>query len=212
MTSPSRRTVVLSAVLAPILARGQNSRPEQPAIMSAKSALLVLDAQVGVLAPICESSRVVGNLEHLVRQARVAGAPIIWVRHADDEELKYGSDAWKLAPNFTPAPGELLVDKKYNSAFASTVLDARLRAMGVKHLVLAGAATNWCIRATAYAAVDRGYDLTLVSDAHSTESIEIREGFSVTAESMITDLNITFKWLAAPGVKTEVQKTQAVTF
>jgi hypothetical protein len=45
--------------------------------------------------------------------------------------------------------------------------------LGATHVVLAGAATNWCIRATAYGALERGYDLTLVKDAHTTETMEL---------------------------------------
>jgi hypothetical protein len=64
--------------------------------------------------------------------------------------------------------------------------------------VLAGAATNWCIRATAYGALDRGYDLTLVKDAHTTESLELENG-AMEASSIVQELNIAIKWLSYPG-------------
>ncbi|MFT3819709.1 MAG: isochorismatase family protein [Rubrivivax sp.] len=101
-----------------------------------KSALLVVDAQVGVLSSIWESKRVIGNLEALVSRARKQGVPVIWVQHADDDELKHGSENWKLAPNFVPAPSEAVIHKKYNSSFAQTDLDRKLKALGVSRIVL----------------------------------------------------------------------------
>jgi nicotinamidase-related amidase len=134
---------------------------------------------------------------------------VIWVQHSDDE-LKFGSDPWKLAPNFVPTSTEIVIHKKHNSSFAKTDLDQMLKSRNIRRIVLAGAATNWCIRATAYAAVDRGYNLTLVSDAHSTESMSFKDGRVVTAESIVTDLNVVFRWLNAPDVKTEVVDTASV--
>mgnify|MGYP001313611031 CR=1 FL=1 len=179
--------------------------------MKPKSALVIVDAQVGVLASIWESERVVGNLERLVAKARAAQVPVVWVQHSDDE-LKFGSDAWKLAPNFVPSPAEAVIHKKFNSSFADTDLDHKLKALGISRLVLAGAATNWCIRATAYAAVDRGYNLALVADAHSTEPIKLADGRVIAAESIVQDLNTVFAWISVPKVRTEVTPTADVAF
>jgi nicotinamidase-related amidase len=143
---------------------------------------------------------------------RSAGVPVIWIQHSDDGELKYGSDGWKFAPNFVPTNAETVIHKKYNSAFANTDLDQKLKALVVSRIVLAGALTNWCIRSTAYAAIDRGYDLTLVSDAHSTESLKLADGKTVPAESIVADLNAVFAWVSAPNVHTEVRKTTDVEF
>lgn len=171
----TRRAFVTLPVLVSPLTAGSQNRVSKDPTMSSKSALVVVDAQVGVLGPLWESQRVVSNLERLVTKARAAGSLIVWVQHSDDE-LKFGSDPWKLAPNFVPTPHEIVVHKKHNSSFARTELDQMLKSRNIGRIVLAGAATNWCIRATAYAAVDRGYNLTLVGDAHSTESMTFRDG------------------------------------
>lgn len=63
-----------------------------------RSALVVVDAQVGVLESIWDSKRIVGNIETLVQKARSSGTPVLWVQHSD-VELKYGSAAWEFAPN-----------------------------------------------------------------------------------------------------------------
>jgi nicotinamidase-related amidase len=211
MSHPVRLLSLLLAVACPIFALAQDNKSlDQPA--RAKSALLVVDAQVGVFSSIWESKRVIDNLEKLVGKARSAAVPVIWVQHSDDDELKYGSRGWKLAPNFVPTAAEIVIHKKYNSSFASTDLDQRLQALGISRIVLAGAATNWCIRSTAYAAVDRGYNLALVSDAHSTESLKLPDGKTVPAESIVAELNAVFAWVSVPNVRIEVRKTTDVAF
>ena len=64
---------------------------------------------------------------------------------------------------------------------------------------LPGAATSWCVRATAYGALDRGYDLTLLKDGHTTETIELDDGTIIEAEDIIREFNITMTWLSYPG-------------
>jgi nicotinamidase-related amidase len=211
MSHPTKVLSFLLTVACPVFAVTQDSKSaDQPA--RAKSALLLVDAQAGVLSSIWESKRVIGNLEKLVGKARTAGIPVIWVQHSDDDELKYGSEGWKLASNFVPSNAEIMIHKKYNSSFSNTDLDQRLKALGVSRIVLAGALTNWCIRSTAYAAVDRGYNLTLISDAHSTESLKLPDGKTVAAESIVADLNAVFEWVTVPNVHTEVKQTADVAF
>lgn len=186
-----------------------NASEATPPPASADTALLIVDAQVGVMAHAWESARIVANLEQLVDRARQRGVPVIWVQHSNGD-LPFGSDAWKLVPSLVPEQSELVIHKTFNSSFAETELDQKLRSLGISDLVLAGAATNWCIRATAYAAVERGYNLTLVGDAHTTEPIELPDGKTVSAESMINDLNIVFQWIRVPKVHTEVVATRDV--
>ncbi|MBL8360369.1 MAG: cysteine hydrolase [Rubrivivax sp.] len=184
---------------------------QQAPATAARSALLVVDAQVDVLRAVHDRERVVRNLAELVRKARAGGVPVIWVQHSD-AELRRGSDGWKLAPEFVPAAGEAVVHKTYNSSFAETDLEQRLRALGITRIVLAGAATNWCIRATAYAALDRGYDLLLASDAHSTEPMTLDDGTVIPAQSIVAELNATLRWLAVPKVRVDVRPTAGVVF
>jgi nicotinamidase-related amidase len=98
-----------------------------------------------------------------------------------------------------PAKGEALIHKQFNSSFEHTTLEDELERLGATHIALAGAATNWCIRATAYGALDRGYDLTLVKDAHTTGTMELASGTKIEASTMIDDLNIAMTWLSYPG-------------
>ncbi|MDT7838241.1 isochorismatase family protein [Aquabacterium sp. OR-4] len=160
--------------------------------------LLVVDVQVGVMAAAWQAPRVIANVAHTVAQARAQGVPVIWVQH-QNHELQPGTPAWQWVPELVPAASERLIAKQFNSAFEDTPLVAELAALGATHIVLAGAASGWCIRATAYAALERGYDLTLVSDAHSTETLVLDGGQRVEAESVVHDLNTAMTWLRYPG-------------
>ena len=166
-----------------------------------KPVLLVVDVQVGVMEAAYEAPRVIANVALAVQRARERLVPVVWVQHAS-HELPAGSPQWQWVPELVPAAGETLIAKRYNSAFEDTPLEATLEQLGATHVVLAGAATNWCIRATAYGALDRGYDLTLVSDAHSTASITLEDGPTIDAATVIADLNVTMKWLQYPGRRT----------
>ncbi|MFN8546652.1 MAG: cysteine hydrolase family protein [Candidatus Eisenbacteria bacterium] len=182
-----------------------------PAPGANKTALLVVDVQVGVMANAWEAPRVEANIVSLVQHARDAGAPVVWVQHSD-ADLKQGSDEWKLIPQLTPQANEAIVQKHYNSSFEETELDRVLGTLGAKRIVLAGAATNWCIRATAYGALDRGYDLTLVSDAHTTESIEFQNGTVISAETIVSELNVGMKWISYPRSKVTVMPAAEISF
>ena len=85
-----------------------------------------------------------------------------------------------------------------------TSLEDELERLGVSHLALAGAATNWCIRATAYAALERGYDLTLVADAHTTGGL--------SAESVVEDLNTVMPWVSYADVSNTTAAAEELDF
>ena len=165
-----------------------------------RQVLVIVDVQVGVMAEAWESQRVIGSVAHLVSRARESGVPVLWVQH-ESSDLPRGSVEWQLVPDLVPAAGEARIYKKFESSFEETPLEAELAGAGATHIVLAGASTNWCIRATAYAALDRGYDLTLIGDAHTTQSIDLGDGTKIEASSIVRELNVVMKWLSYPGRK-----------
>jgi len=133
------------------------------------------------------------------------------VQHAD-ENLPKGSPQWQWVPELVPAEGEPLIHKQFNSSFEQTSLESELANLGVTHIVLAGAATNWCIRATAYSALERGYDLTLVNDAHTTETMKLDNDVTIAAADVVEELNIAMTWLAYPGRKNGTARAEDVRF
>jgi len=163
-----------------------------------KAVLLIVDVQNGVMSEAWDARRVIGNVSRAVARAREHGVPVVWVQHNSDE-LPQGSPQWQWVPELVPAEGEALIHKQFNSSFEGTALEGELARLGATHIALAGAATNWCIRATAYGALDRGYDLTLVKDAHTTETIDLGGSAKIEASTLIDDLNIAMTWLRYPG-------------
>ncbi|HUN21740.1 MAG TPA: isochorismatase family protein [Anaerolineales bacterium] len=176
-----------------------------------KTALLVVDAQVGVLRNAWQKQERVAKLQQAVLRARSAGMPVIWVQHADSE-LVPGSADWQWEPPLAPAEGELHIEKQFNSSFEQTPLADALKQMGITHILLGGAATNWCIRATAYGALERGYDLTLLKDAHTTESLVFDDGTVISAENIITELNIGLQWVSYPQRTSQAVRVDDVKF
>ena len=176
-----------------------------------KPVMLVVDAQVGVMKDAWEAPRIIDNISRAVHRARNKGVPVIWVQHVSPD-LPYGSPSWQWVPELVQAAGEKLIQKKFNSAFEDTELEADLAKLGATHIVLAGAATNACIRATAYAALDRGYDLTLVKDAHSTSTMPQENGPTIEAAVVVDDLNLAMRWLSYPGRTNGVAAAAEVDF
>jgi nicotinamidase-related amidase len=176
-----------------------------------KSVLLVVDVQVDVMREAWDADRIIRNIGVAVDKARDLDVPVIWVQHADDE-LIAGSPGWQIVPGLSPAESDPRIHKQYNSAFEQTSLEAILAEIGATHIVLAGAATNWCIRATAYGALDRGYDLTLINDAHTTETIELGDGTKIEAQDIVRELNVAMTWVSYPGRHNTTAPAETVDF
>jgi nicotinamidase-related amidase len=134
------------------------------------TALLVIDVQNGVVDGNHERDAVVANVASLVEKARGAGVPVVWVQHSD-AGLVRETDAWRIVPELAPSEDEPLVEKNYGDSFEATNLESVLAGLGVGRLVVAGAQTDQCIRSTLHGAFARGYDATLVGDAHTTEDL-----------------------------------------
>jgi nicotinamidase-related amidase len=173
------------------------------------TALLVVDVQNGVVEAAHERDAVVANVGSLVEQARRAGVPVVWVQHSD-EQLARGSDAWRIVPELAPAEAEPLVEKSYGDSFEDTSLETVLSGLGVGRLLVAGAQTDCCIRSTLHGALVRGYDATLVSDAHTTE--DLTEWGAPPPDQVIAHTNLYWSDQTAPGRTAGTVETKDVDF
>jgi len=176
-----------------------------------KAILVVVDVQVGNMNKAWDAERIIANVARTVDRARNQGVPVIWVQHSD-KDLVHGSPQWQWVPELNPHEGEPRIHKHFESSFEQTPLEDELAKVGATHIALAGAATNWCIRATAYAALDRGYDLTLISNAHTTRTLELDGGAKVEAASLVTDLNVVMTWISYPGRRNGTAKAEEIDF
>lgn len=172
------------------------------------AALIVVDMQNDVVAA-CDRAAVVSNIARLVAKARREAVPVVWVRHTD-EDLPRGSHAWQIVDDLVPVDGEALIEKRYGDAFEGTDLEAVLAGLGVGQIFVVGAQTDACIRSTLHGAIARGYDVSLVRDAHTTEN---RAGDDMpTARQVIALTNRYWDRHAAPGRIAETVETVLVDF
>jgi nicotinamidase-related amidase len=134
------------------------------------TALIVIDVQNGVVGQAHGRETVVANIATLVDKARAADVDVVWVQH-HDSGLRRDSEEWQYVPELEREDSEPLVHKSYADSFEETDLESVLAARGIARLVVAGAQTDECIRSTLHGAITRGYDATLVADAHTTEDL-----------------------------------------
>jgi len=173
------------------------------------TALLVIDVQVGVVGAAYQREAVIANIQSLLTAARVAGTPVVWVQHSDDQ-LAINSPGWQYVPELVRLESEPLVHKLYGDSFEATDLEAALAAAKVGHLVVVGAQTDACIRSTIHGAFTRGYDVTLVSDAHTTE--DMSEWGAPPPDVIIKHTNMYWGFQSAPGRTAKVVPTAEVQF
>ena len=173
------------------------------------TALVVIDVQKGVVAEAHERDAVVANIHTLVGKARSEGVPVVWVQHSA-EGLSRGSDDWEYVPELSRQESEPLVHKTFGDSFEGTDLEDVLASAGVGRLVVTGAQTDQCIRSTIHGAFTRGYDVTLVGDAHTTE--DLTEWGAPPPDKVIAHTNMYWEEQAAPGRTAGVTETKDVTF
>ena len=170
------------------------------------TALLVIDVQEGVVAGAHERD---ANVATLVERARETGTDVVWVQHHDDE-MPVDGDGWALVLELAPFDCEPLVQKTCGDSFEDTDLEDVLAQRGVGHLVVAGAQTDQCVRSTLHGAIARGYDATLVGDAHTTE--DLSSYGAPTPDLVIAHTNLYWGFRTVPGRTAGVVATADVDF
>jgi nicotinamidase-related amidase len=178
--------------------------PDRP-----NTALLVIDVQNGVVAYAYDRDAVIANIHTLVERARAEDVPVVWVQHSDDQ-LPRDSESWQYVPELVRRDSEPLVHKSYGDSFEDTELEDLLAERGVGRLIVTGAQTDACIRSTLHGALVRGYDATLVGDAHTTE--DLSEYGAPSPQQVIAHTNLYWQWQRAPGRRGGTVETAKVNF
>ena len=134
---------------------------------------------------------------------------VVWVQHSD-AQLEEGSETWEYVPELVRQESEPLVHKRFGDSFEDTDLEAVLARAEVGRLIVTGAQTDACIRSTIHGAFARGYDVTLVGDAHTTE--DQSAWGAPPPDKVIAHTNLYWRYQAAPGRTAAVTDTKDVTF
>jgi nicotinamidase-related amidase len=174
------------------------------------TALIVIDVQNGVVDGAPRRDDVVANINTLVDQARAQQVPVIWVQHNEEDGLTLGSADWELVPELNRDDSEPLVHKTYGDSFEATDLEERLAERGVGRLIVTGAESDACIRSTIHGAFTRGYDVTLVGDAHTTG--DKSAWGAPPPEVVIAHTNLYWQYQSAPGRTGGTVNTADVSF
>lgn len=173
------------------------------------TALLIVDVQTGVVEGAHRRDAVVANIGTLVDRARQERVPVVWVQHSDDQ-LVQGSAEWRIVPELAPGDAEPVVEKNYGDSFEGTDLENVLSSLGVGRLIVAGAQTDACIRSTLHGAIVRGYDATLVGDAHTTQ--DHTQWGAPPPDQVIAHTNLYWTYHTAPGRTAGTVETKDVDF
>ena len=140
------------------------------------TALIIVDLQKGIvgLPTIHPMAGVIERARALIDAFREHGLPVVLVnvaggapgRTEQPRPIGLRPDDWSdLIPQLDRQPGDIAVTKRTWGAFASTDLEARLKARGVTQVVIGGVATGTGVEATARQAYEAGFNVTLALDA-----------------------------------------------
>jgi nicotinamidase-related amidase len=174
------------------------------------TALLVIDMQRDVVKHGHDVDNVTANIKSLVAKARSEFVPVIWVQHSGDD-MQEGSAGWEYVEELQRQDGEPLVAKRYGDSFEETNLELLLAEHSIGRLIVTGAQTDACIRSTLHGALARGYDTTLVGDAHTTEDMR-QWGSPISPSQAIAYANLYWSFSGAPGRTCATVATAAVDF
>ncbi len=151
------------------------------------TALVVIDVQRGMFGfpgfPPHDGEGVVDRIAMLIARARESGAPVFFVQHdgGPDSPLHPDKPGFPFHETLTPQPGDGVTVKQRSSAFHGTDFDAKLKRAGVDHLVITGMQSEYCVDSAIRGAYERGYKVTLVSDAHSTFDSKVAKAVDIIA-------------------------------
>jgi aminoglycoside 6'-N-acetyltransferase len=150
-------------------------------------ALVVIDVQKIMFAdpkwPPHDGEAVVDRIAALIARARASRVPVFFVQHHDLSEraMQPGQPGFAFMDKLAPQPGDDVTVKTKSSAFHGTDFDAKLRHAGIDHLVITGMQSEYCVTSAIRGAYERGYALTLASDAHSTFDTKVAKARDIVA-------------------------------
>ncbi|WP_395702856.1 cysteine hydrolase family protein [Aquabacterium sp.] len=154
------------------------------------AALLVIDVQAALFdsnPPPDDGAAVVERINALAERARAARVPVIYIQHErEGTPLAHGSPGWSLAPGLQPAEADARVRKSTPDSFLNTRLEPLLQELDIRHLVICGYASEFCVDTTTRRALGLGYTVTLAADAHTTHDKPHASGAQIRAHENAT--------------------------
>lgn len=177
--------------------------------MTNDTALLIIDIQKGLIDEAYQRDKIFEHINALLTKARTSRVPVIYVQHDGPKGhgLEVGTDRWQISPVIAPQEGEPIVHKRASDAFYATSLKQELDQHHIRHLVVAGGQTEYCVDTTVRRATTYGYDVTLVGDAHTTYDCN-----TLSAAQIIAFLNETLDGFKTDTSAIIVKPTREIAF
>lgn len=172
-----------------------------------KTALLVIDVQVGIMNYVAHADQLLERLAGLLKRARASGMPVLFVQHDEPGELEPHTPLWEIHPAVAPQPGEPVIRKRACDSFHQTTLDEELQRRGIRELIITGCQTEYCIDTTCRRAVTSGYDVTLVREGHGTMN-----GAILTADQIVAHHSAMLNGFSTPDHSVRVRSVQDLAF
>jgi nicotinamidase-related amidase len=155
------------------------------------TALIIIDVQndyfKGGVLELSKPNETAANIKEVLEECRSKGVQAIHVQHENlNPNLPFmipGTNGQKLHDSLLPNEGETLITKNYPNSFWKTDLEETLKAKGIEQLMITGMMTHMCVSSTARAAMERGFQVTIVEDACDTKSLEFM-GEVIPAETV----------------------------
>lgn len=156
-----------------------------------EATLLIVDAQREYAdggLPLPGLDRAADEIAQLLAHARQSGAPVVHVvQHARQPDAAIFNPQGRfveILPPLTPHPGETVIVKHLPNGFADTTLAPTLRAARRRQLIVVGFMTHMCVSATIRAALDHGYQCTVVAGACATRDLPDGGGGTIPAATV----------------------------
>ena len=178
--------------------------------MKNKKALLIIDMQKGSFTPKTPrfvTTGVVNRINELAELFRKAEFPVIYIQHdgTGTGAFEKNTTEWEILDPLHVEPSDFLLNKYANDVFYNSKLESLLTELNAAELLITGCATDFCVESTVQSALSKDFNITVVSDGHTTG-----ERPHLKAEKVIQHYNWVWQHMIPTKGKIEVKTFEQI--
>ncbi len=178
--------------------------------MKNKKVLLIIDMQKGSFTPETprfDTEGVVMRINELAQLFRRAKLPVIYIQHdgTGTGEFEKNTTEWEILESLNVESTDILIDKYANDVFYNSKLQSKLIELNATELLITGCATDFCVESTIQSALTKDYNITVVSNGHTTG-----ERPHLKAKKVIEHYNWVWKNMIPTKGKIEVKTLEEI--
>lgn len=135
--------------------------------------LLIIDMQKGSFTkdtPRHDTPSLIKRLNLISERFRQQHRPVFFIQHDGSAEKAFIPNTWQweILDELVVKEEDIVVSKIANDAFYKSTLTKHLERLEITHLYIAGCATDFCVESTIQSALSKDFDITVISDGHTT--------------------------------------------